>query len=365
MSRTERMWRFSTGILLVIGLLQTACGGAPGAGTTPSAGSGPQSFLALKSADRQQQLEAAARKEGELDWFTSLAGESVQGIQKAFEQKYPFLHMSVYRAPENNLVTRAVQDAQAGRYTADVFESTLSALLDLREAGLVAPYYSPGVARILPAYKVEDQRGLVWGASDRISYVSFGYNTRTIPSEVAPASLRDLTSPALKGKLGISTTTTGVRWAGSVVHALGIDRARELMAQMARQQVKQEAISAAAVMGLIAQGQLGGSPAVIQDHQRLEAAKGAPVLWKPLEPVVANVGTVLIAAKAPHPAAAVLFADYLLGEDGQKLMASYGYGSGREVPAFKSWAPEAGLSAAEYNQQFKTWQQLFKQTFGG
>ncbi len=359
------MWRFSTGIFLVIGLLPTACGGVPAAGTSPSAPSSPPSYFALKTADRQQQLEAAARKEAELDWFTSLAGESVQAIQKAFEQKYPFLHLSVYRAPENNVVTRAVQDAQAGRYTADVVESTLISLLDLREAGLLAPYYSPPAARILPSYKVEDRGGLVWGASDRISYISFGYHTRAIAAEAVPGSLADLTSPALKGKLGLSTTTTGVRWVGSVVHALGTDRAKDFLAQMAKQQVKPEAISAAAVMGLIVQGQLGGSPAVIQDHQQAAAEKGAPVAWKPLEPVVENVGVVVIAAKAPHPAAAVLFADYLLGEDGQKLLASFGYGSGRSTPAFKTWVPEARLTAAEYNQQFKTWQQLFKQTFGG
>ena len=53
--------------------------------------------------------------------------------------------------------------------------------------------------------------------------------------------------------------------------------------------------------------------------------KGAPVEWLPLDLVPTNVGGAAIAAQPPHPHAALLLADYLLGPEGQALLANYQY----------------------------------------
>lgn len=339
-------------------VVQIACGG----GST-SASPSPRSLAALTGSDRQQQLEAAARSEGALNWSTSLAGDTVATVQKAFEAKYPYVHMTIYRAAENDILTRTLQDAQAGQYNVDVIESTTPTVLHLREARLLQPFYSPAVAEIQKDYRIDASGGMAWGASDRISYVGFGYNTKSVPSDSVPRALKDLTNPGLKGKMGISNTTTGVRWVGAVVNALGDGPGKDYLNQLAKQQVKPQAVSGAQVMSLVAQGKLGASPAVFRDHAVQEAAKGAPVEWIPLEPVTANVGDVMVAAKPPHPGAAMLFADFVLGDQGQKLLSGIGYGSGTKTVPYKTWVPEKGLDAKQYDAKFKNWEQLFKQTF--
>jgi iron(III) transport system substrate-binding protein len=252
--------------LLVIAsvLVQLGCGAGPSGAASPS----PGSLITLSASDRQQQLETAARKEGELYWNTSLAGDTVSTIQKAFEAKYPFIHMTIYRAAENDILTRVIQDAQAGHYNVDVVESPTITVLHLREAGLLQPYYSPPAAKILKDYRIDGSGGLVWAASDRISYIGFGYNTKSVGADAVPHSIKDLTNPGLKGKMGISNTTTGVRWTGNVMTSLGDNPGKDFLAQLAKQQVKPQAASGAQVMSMVAQGKLGASPAVFRMPSR-------------------------------------------------------------------------------------------------
>lgn len=353
MHRLKRLAVIAGSIALVLG-----CGGGS---SSPS--SSQANLVTLRASDRQHQLEAAARKEGELDWDTSLAGDSVTAIQNAFEAKYPYLKTVVFRGAENDIVTRVQQDAQASRFNVDSIEAPLSSLLILRKAQLIQPYYSPPATKVLKEYRLGGSGGLNWGASDRISYIGFGYNTRSLSSDAVPKTFKDLAGTSLKGKMGISNTTTGVRWIGDVLHTLGDSAGRDFLAQMAKQQVKPQAVSAAQVMSMVASGRLPASPAIYQDHEKTEAKNGAPVAWVPLEPVTANVGDMMVAAKPPHPAAAMLFTDFLLGSDGQKLLADFGYGNPTRIEAFKTWVPETGLDAKGYDAQYKTWQQLFKQTF--
>jgi iron(III) transport system substrate-binding protein len=49
--------------------------------------------------------------------------------------------------------------------------------------------------------------------------------------------------------------------------------------------------------------------------------KGAPIDWFALEPAVARSNAVGVARRAPHPNAALLFYEYMLGEGQQHLAA--------------------------------------------
>ena len=52
---------------------------------------------------------------------------------------------------------------------------------------------------------------------------------------------------------------------------------------------------------------------------------GAPVDWQPLEPVPSQMGTTSVAKTAPRPHAAMLFTDFLLSEEGQKVFQRADY----------------------------------------
>jgi iron(III) transport system substrate-binding protein len=69
--------------------------------------------------------------------------------------------------------------------------------------------------------------------------------------------------------------------------------------------------------------------------------KGAPVDWKPLQPAFATPNVVALTRKAPHPHAALLFADFLLSKEGQEIIKERG-----RVPV--SLAVDSTLNKFEY-----------------
>src|SRR5947199_131253 len=69
---------------------------------------------------------------------------------------------------------------------------------------------------------VED--GLVHSALVRISYIGFGYHATLDPESAVPKTAQDLLAPALMGKLALAGTSTGERWAASVLHGMGDER---------------------------------------------------------------------------------------------------------------------------------------------
>ena len=84
-----------------------------------------------------------------------------------------------------------------------------------------------------------------------------------------------------------------------------------------------------------------------------------------LDPVITSPSQVAIAAKAPHPAAARLFVDFLLSKEGQRLIESRG-----RVPARTDLGSAAGRSlkvhyvAARLAPQFEQYEREFRGIFG-
>jgi iron(III) transport system substrate-binding protein len=357
----------SVGSFLASGLLLAACGGGSAASAPPAAGSGgapstPAQIATYQASDRQQVLEAGAKKEGTMTWYTSLAGDVVDNLANGFKQKYG-VQVDVFRAAEDQLTTKATQEAQAGKQVFDVLESPPAAGAILGDSKILTPFYSPGLANVPKDQQRKPSGSTAEAAAVRMTLVGFGYNTTLIPDNVVPKTLEDLMNPALTGKLSLAGTTTGYKWVGSVLKKMGDEPGKKWLQQFAAQQKPQvQQISGKAVEDLIAKGEVPASPTIFRDHVELSADKNAPVKWAPLEPVVANVGEVNLAAKAPHPYAAVLFIDWMLS-DGQKILKADHYSLPTEKPAFTIWVPEEGRTAAQDEKDLNGWADLFKTTF--
>ena len=65
-------------------------------------------------------------------------------------------------------------------------------------------------------------------------------------------------------------------------------------------------------------------------------------------------------ANAPHPHIALLFADYLLSPDGQKLLGKFGLDSAVNKPAFKRYYAEAGMTVEQYEKANAKWEKLMR-----
>lgn len=371
------------GVLITALIVATACGGsttpvAPSAAGTAASGAAASGAAAVpttvaelaayQGADRQQILEAGAKKEGRLTWYTSLAGAAIDRLAEAFKKKYPFItQVDVFRGTESELLTKATQELQAGQPSFDVIESQITAIQLLFDAGHMTPYFTPSAKAIPDEFKTKDKQRpeLIQSATDRVSLISFAYNTNLIPASAVPKTRDDLMNPALAGKLAVTGTNTGQRWVGSVLFSMGADKGKQWLTDFAtKQKVVVQQVSGKALLDLIAKGEVAASPTIFKDHADLAALeKKAPVKWVALDPVVGNTGQDGMALKATHPNAALLFIDFLLGADGQKVYRDNKYATAGDKIDFRVWVPEQGKTTDQIQKDTKLWSDTFKSTF--
>jgi iron(III) transport system substrate-binding protein len=306
--------------------------------------------------DRERVFYEGAKKEGKVVWYTSLT--VYKEVAKAFEAKYPGVTVEVYRAPAMNLVSRILGETQARRYIADAIETTPGSLMLVRDNKLLLPYNSPHLGDYPEGSKDKAPGGLVFTTVDRESYAGIGYNKSVIPPVSVPKNFEDLLNPALKGKIGISAEEIGTRVVGAMLKAKGETFVRKL----ASQDIKQYALPALGLNELLASGEVPLTFTAVDSNVRLAASRGAPVVWIPGDLVPTNAGSLAALLHTQRPHAALLFIDFVIGPEGQKLLSEkFGYGSPRKEYGFKRWYPEQGLSTYEYVETIEKWNKLLVQ----
>ena len=330
-------------ILLVAGLFETAwCQSA-----RPTTAADLAKYL---GADRERVLYDGAKKEGKLVWYTSLS--SYKEVAKSFETKYPGVAVEFYRASGTTLATRILSESSARRYLADAVETTPGAIMLLRDNKLLLPYNSPYLADYPDGSKEKAPGGLVFTTVDRESYPGIGYNRTAIRDADVAKNFDDLLKPALKGKMGISGEEIGARVIGAMLKTKGDGFVKKLAAQ----EIKLYSLPALGLNELVASGEVPLTFTAVDSNVRLAAARGAPVAWLPFDLIPTNAGSVAALARSPHPNAALLFIDFLIGPDGQRLLVDkLGYGGARKDYGFKRWYPEQGLTSYEYAQTLERW----------
>ncbi len=310
-----------------------------------------------RSADRERVLYEGAKKEGKLTWYTSLVPN--KQIAKVFQTKYPGVRVDVYRAAGSTLATRLLEERRAQRYLADAIESTPPQLMLLRDSQALQPFSSPHLANYPDIAKEAAPGDQVLWATDRESLIGVGYNKNVIPADAVPKKFDDLLNPALKGLMSTANNETGARAIGAMLKAKGESFVRRLK----EQNIRPHSTTAAGLADLIISGEAPLSFTMVQTNLTQPAAsKGAPVAWVPMEVVAVNAGSAAVLANAPNPHAALLFVDFLISPDGQKMYSEQlFYGSAAKVSGFERWYPEKGLTTEEYEKRAEGWLKLLEE----
>jgi iron(III) transport system substrate-binding protein len=214
----------------------------------------PAELALYQGADREKILLEGAKKEGQLTFYTSntwVAGP----VSQEFEKKYPFIKANVWRSDSKGLLKRLTEEHAAGKYLADVVETSPEYVTLLVRSNLLQDHYSPELGAYDDDAKVKGKAGvLAW--TNREIYISLGYNTKLISAAEAPKSLKDYIDPKWKGKMSIAGTTTGTQWIGAVLDAMG----REFLDKLSAQEISVQNMSGAALSGLVASGEVPLSP---------------------------------------------------------------------------------------------------------
>ncbi len=313
-------------------------------------------LVAYTGADREKILIAGARAEGKVTWYTSLAGSSYKELAQGFEKKYG-VKVDVYRAASNDLMARVSAEAKARQYLVDTIETTLPLLKSLREDGLLAVYASPHLQKYPAHAKEKAGNGLYYWGVNRESFIGVGYNPNAIPAGAVPKNFDGLLNPQLKGKMGMTTSDTGVRMMGAILKFKGDGFASKLKGQ----DISLHSVSGRAMADLAISGEVPISPSIFRDHAMESKLKGAPIDWVAMEGVPTNAGATSIVYQAPHPHGAVLMADFILSPEGQKILEDLQFGSPSKDFGFKRWYPEAGLNTEQYDREATKWQKALRE----
>jgi len=285
-------------------------------------------LFARSAYSQDQKVVDAARKEGEVVWYTTMSSDQSNAFMARFQQKYPFLKPSIVRLGGSALLSRIVTEAKAGKYFFDVVHGTGEIVLPLMEMGLLAPYISPE-RKMIPD-DLKDKKGF-W-TSVYVNSVVLGYNTNLTKGQPLPRTYNDLLLPRWKGRK-ISVDDTYATFLQGLISSWGKEKALDYLKKLGEQEPVVMRGSTVRVQ-LAAAGEF---PLVIAYANIIQylAEKGAPLDWLPLEPAVISVNTVMAGAKAVHPNAAKLFIDFTLSKEGQEKLWDF-----QRIPARSDVEPK-------------------------
>lgn len=312
------------------------------------------------NANNHEVLIEGAKKERELTLYTSMTVDQAQKLNNAFTAKYPFLQINMFRAVGERLLTKIMTEAQAGRFEFDVVQSAETQAYFLKKRNLLARYQSPEVRHLQKGFA--DAEGY-WAAIYMMPNV-IAYNTRMVKRAEVPVSDEDLLNPKWRGKIGMDGTKP--EWFSWKLKRMGQEKGLVYMKKLGAQDFRLYS-GLTIITGLLAAGEF---PLVLNTyiHNAEDAKrKGAPVDWVAQEPVFTKFQPIGVGAKAPHPNAAKLFVDFMLSDEGQKIITSFGrVPTRRGVPTTVPGLEKLNFVIDEFNagDDFNKSYEQFRNVFG-
>ena len=291
--------------------LLTACG-------LIACSAGAQTLFNYGGDDRMEKIVAAAKKEGTLTMYTTFAEKDQPTLIRPFETKYG-VKVNIWRAGTDKVLQRTLAEAAAKKYDVDLIHFGSPEMEALSREKILQAVNSP-VHKDLQPGSVPAHRE--WAATLLSVWVQV-YNTNLIKKSDLPGKYADLLDPKWKGKLGIEAKDED--WFASVVDIMG---GGEKGLKFFRDLVERNGISARTghtlLNNMVIAGEVPLALTVYNYMPEQAKKKGAPIDWFALEPAVARSNAVGVARHAPHPNAALLFYEYMLGE-GQQPLAKMDY----------------------------------------
>jgi iron(III) transport system substrate-binding protein len=312
--------RAATAVAVAALLLATGCGsGESGGGDTAVPADAPAAL---------RPLIEKAQQEGELVWYSVPAENIAKAVSDAFAKKYG-IKVKFIRLTSSDLAQRFSAEASTGKPAADLFVGSYTPFIPealskgwtikLADAGI--PGYPNGFPDkyLLP----EDGTAVV-----QLQPSGLAVNTQKGTESIK--DWQDILDPKWKGQILLVDPRASAAYTpfwNLIIKEYGEDFLTKLKAQNPI-----IAAGSAPATQQLAAGEgaivMPGVQSIITDLK----SKGAPVSY--VQPP-ASTGPELvpgIAAKAAHPNAARLFVDYLMSEEGSKVLnATPGSGSPRDT----------------------------------
>jgi iron(III) transport system substrate-binding protein len=320
------------------------CGGSVTSGGSGSGGGGGkradanakvyERLGALTGPQRRGQLETEAKKEGQLTVYTSFTDDVAGDVMKAFTQQTG-VKVNLFRGNSETVLQRVLQETDARKTGNDIIETNFLEMATVAKRGLLAKFHGPVLAKVNPSGRFAD-----WTAT-RFNIMLPAWNTKLIKPGQEPRSWEDLASPRFKGKLTLELTDDD--WYENVTqYWLRHGKTQAQVDQLWKQIVG----NAKVAKGHTVMSQLlsaGQTSVIAMNYTYLiqqDIDHGAPISYRSADgtahtPAFPRPNGVGLMKDAQHPAAAMLFYDWLL-TDGQKTLVDQGLTPSTQVPGDNS-----------------------------
>jgi iron(III) transport system substrate-binding protein len=303
---------------------KSATKGTPSEQTRKEAGDAKATAGAVKAfAKASEELYPKAKQEGNLVVYSVWDVEHLRTITNAFSKRYPGIKAAYWQGRNPEIVTRVLTEFQGGQASVDVVLSD-NAPPVLRAAGAMASYETV-------------QKDVLYLHDPTLPTVSLqiqalAYNTRKIKAPELPKSWEDVADPKYKGMIALddpmragplSSMLSGLKtqWNDDARFKKFLTGLKALNVPVHK--------STSAMFRLVISGEYAiCMPALLHDVIE-EVHKGTPVDYIKSVPPVVFPRQAGIYAKAPNPNAARLFAEWLISEEGQRVIDSVGRESAR------------------------------------
>jgi iron(III) transport system substrate-binding protein len=266
-------------------------------------------------------LIEAAKKEGQVVYYTSVDLPVAEKLAKAFEAKYPGISVRTERTGAERVFQRIGQEYSSNIHAVDVVNSSDAAhFIVWKRDGILESYVPEDVAKFYaPEHRDADGQFASW----RVWLSIIAYNTSLVKAEDAPKSFADLLDPKWKSKIvkghpGYSGTIM------TATYQLQRDLGWTFFEQLAKQNVMQVQSSADPPKKLEL-----GERAVMADGNEYNILQLRDA-GRPVEPVYATEGSPMIVGPngifkgAPNPNAAKLFQSFCFSREAQQLAIDVG-----------------------------------------
>jgi iron(III) transport system substrate-binding protein len=277
---------------------------------------------------------AKAKAEGKVVWYTSTPLPQAQKIVNLFEREYG-IKVELFRSGGSAILRRFQQEADAGRFAADVLTtSDPAAAAMLARKGMFVAFKPKNFDKIPDAAK--DKDGYFIG--QRLNLMTNYLRSDKIAEADEPKTWNDLTNPKYKGKLVIgdpSFTSLLVSVVGMMSKERGWGfyeklRANDTMVVQGNQQASdmlkrgERLIAVGALDSYAAEDRKAGHP-----MKTLYPSDGVFVIPSPTSVVKGG----------PNPNAAKLFAAFNISDEVQKMFPADGGFSARSDIAAPAGSP--------------------------
>ena len=314
-------------------------------------------LAAYDGPDRMQRLIEGARKEGALNIYTSAQSDDMGALVSAYEKKYG-VKVSVWRAGSEKVLQRAITEARGNRHTVDIVETNGPELESMHRERVFQAIKSPHHRNLVPA-AIRPHGEWV---GTRLNVFVQAYNTKLVKKEELPKTWDDLLHPRWKGRLGIEAEDQD--WLAGVAGDLGEARGTKLFKDIVAANGMSVRKGHTLLTQLVVSGEIPFALTVYNYKAEQFKDKGAPIDWFSIGTAIARPNGVGVARNAPNPHAAILFYDFEISEEGQKILVERDFvPTNTKVESPFAKMPMKFVDARMMLDDYEKWTKLYDEIF--